>query len=140
MPSITLTFPDLNDSIQLGDTTYYMPTTTQTLSDNEYTQNSSTGVFTEDQSGNPTQAHGSQSNIVEIGIVTAIDRDQNTVTTTIGGSTVRPTTNDYLFFSKDNRANMSSLLGYYAEVKFRNNSKTEAELFAISSEIAESSK
>ena len=50
MPSITLTFPDLNDSIQLGDTTYYMPTTTQTLSDNEYTQNSSTGVFTEDLS------------------------------------------------------------------------------------------
>ena len=35
---------------------------------------------------------------------------------------------------------MSSLLGYYAEVKFKNNSKTEAELFALGSEIVESSK
>ena len=43
-------------------------------------------------------------------------------------------------FSKDNAANLSSIVGYFAEVKFVNDSNTEAELFAISSEIFESSK
>lgn len=140
MPSITLTFPDLNDSVQRGDKTYYVPTQNHTVTDGGYTQSSSTGAFTEDQSGNPTQAYGLQNNIVEIGIITAIDRVNNTITTTIDAGTVRPTTNDFIFFSKDNRANMSSLLGYYAEVKLKNNSKTDGELFAIGSEIVESSK
>jgi hypothetical protein len=43
-------------------------------------------------------------------------------------------------FSKDNKANLSSLLGYYAEVEFKNNSTDEAELFSIGSEVFESSK
>ena len=51
-----------------------------------------------------------------------------------------PTVNDYIMFSKDNAANLSSIVGYFAEVKFVNDSNTEAELFAISSEIFESSK
>tara|TARA_Y100001937_G_scaffold120137_1_gene176888 strand:- start:165 stop:584 length:420 start_codon:yes stop_codon:yes gene_type:complete len=139
MPSITLTFPDLNDSIQIGDTTYYMPVLAGDLTNNEYTQNADTGVFTQSGSG-PSQQQGLQSNVVEIGVVTAINREENLVTTTIGASTVRPTSNDYIFFSKDNIANMSSLLGYFAEVKLRNDSTEEAELFSIGSEIVESSK
>jgi len=47
---------------------------------------------------------------------------------------------DYVFYSKDNRVNMMTMIGYYAEVKFINKSTTEAELFAVSSEIFESSK
>jgi hypothetical protein len=43
-------------------------------------------------------------------------------------------------FSKDNKANMSSILGYYAEIEFKNNSKTEAELFSVGTEVFESSK
>ena len=43
-------------------------------------------------------------------------------------------------FSKDNKANMSSILGYYAEVEFKNNSKVEAELFSVGTEVFESSK
>jgi hypothetical protein len=35
---------------------------------------------------------------------------------------------------------MSSLLGYYAEVEFVNTSDSEAEIFAVNSEIVESSK
>ena len=43
-------------------------------------------------------------------------------------------------FSKDNKANLSSLLGYYAETKFVNNSTEEAELFSVGTEVFESSK
>lgn len=51
-----------------------------------------------------------------------------------------PTQNDYVFFSKNNEINMSEVLGYYAEVKFVNDSTDRAELFAVASEISESSK
>ena len=51
-----------------------------------------------------------------------------------------PTANDYIFFSKNNELNMSAVLGYYAQVKFVNDSTEEAELFSVGSEIHESSK
>jgi hypothetical protein len=51
-----------------------------------------------------------------------------------------PSINDYIFFSKNQAVNTSSLLGYYANVKLENNSKDKAEIFSISSEITESSK
>jgi hypothetical protein len=43
-------------------------------------------------------------------------------------------------FAKNHVVNTSSLLGYYADVKFENNSKEKAELFSVNSEITESSK
>ena len=47
---------------------------------------------------------------------------------------------DFIMFSKDNKVNLSSLLGYYSKVQFRNNSKDEAELFAVGADFVESSK
>ena len=35
---------------------------------------------------------------------------------------------------------MASILGYYGEVEFKNNSKEKAEIFATACEISESSK
>ena len=46
----------------------------------------------------------------------------------------------YILFAKDIRINESSLKGYYANVTFENSSNTKTELFAISSEVALSSK
>tara|TARA_R100000664_G_C2719579_1_gene113525 strand:- start:328 stop:705 length:378 start_codon:yes stop_codon:yes gene_type:complete len=54
--------------------------------------------------------------------------------------TVLPSTGDYISFVKDKKANTSSLLGYYASVKFVNDSTDKVELFSIGSEISESSK
>ena len=51
-----------------------------------------------------------------------------------------PQLGDFLMFSKDKSANNTSLVGYYAEVTLKNNSTEKAELFALSSEIAQSSK
>tara|TARA_R100001463_G_C3501116_1_gene219051 strand:+ start:700 stop:1035 length:336 start_codon:yes stop_codon:yes gene_type:complete len=46
----------------------------------------------------------------------------------------------FLSFSKDNTVNESSLKGYYASVTFKNDSNKYAELFAVGSEVAPSSK
>ena len=51
-----------------------------------------------------------------------------------------PSDGDYISFAKDKRVNTSSLLGYYASVKFVNDSRDKVELFSIGSEIQESSK
>ena len=50
------------------------------------------------------------------------------------------TTDSFLLFSKDNDANLSSMLGYFASVNFKNNSTGFAELFAVGSEVTQSSK
>tara|TARA_R100000781_G_scaffold110925_1_gene76693 strand:- start:363 stop:704 length:342 start_codon:yes stop_codon:yes gene_type:complete len=50
------------------------------------------------------------------------------------------TAGQFILFSKDINVNESSLKGYYADVTLENFSNKKSELFAISSEIAPSSK
>ena len=50
------------------------------------------------------------------------------------------TTGSYIMFSKDNKANMSSILGYYASVEYRNSSQIKSELFNVGTDFFESSK
>ena len=51
-----------------------------------------------------------------------------------------PGVGSYWMFVKNQVVNMNGLSGYYADVRFENNSKVKAELFAVSSEVTESSK
>jgi len=76
--------------------------------------------------------------IVQIGEITGIT--SNTITCDILPSTPRPTDTSFILFSKTNAANISGILGYYAEAVFKNNSTKKAELFSIASEVFESSK
>jgi len=48
--------------------------------------------------------------------------------------------NNFIMFLKDTRVNTSGIKGYFAKAKFTNDSNDTAELFAVSSEINESSK
>jgi len=126
MPVVSLTFPfELNVSVQVGDTAYYANT-------------SVVGQFNT----------ASYQNITQIGnILTIIPW---TVTTGFSQIDVfwnpnpllspLPTIGSFIMFSKDNKANLSSVLGYYAEVKFVNESPNEAELFAVTADVFESSK
>ena len=129
MASIQFTFNNVNTSLQVGDTAYY----------------ASYGGQAEFSVASPS--------ITPIGFVSSIavapttDMNNNDVTT---GYLVTCTIEDnieltvpanvFIFFSKDNVANMSSILGYYGEVEFKNNSFEKAELFAASCEMSESSK
>jgi len=51
-----------------------------------------------------------------------------------------PMLGDFIMFSKDNKVNMGSLAGYYANVRFRNSSREQAELFSVNTDFSESSK
>ena len=120
MPTITLAFTNaINTSVQIGDTAYY------TLAP------STVGGF----------QTSTQSNIVEIGSVTSINNTTNTIVcdTTLPYAD-RPTTSSFILFSKDNKANMSSILGYYASVEYRNSSQIKSELFNVGTDFFESSK
>lgn len=50
------------------------------------------------------------------------------------------TEGQFILFAKNIEVNKSSLKGYYADITFENSSTTKTELFAISSEVAPSSK
>jgi len=80
-------------------------------------------------------------NITKIGTCSSINTSTNSIEVDTGSlSFPLPTSGNFILFSKDNGVNMSSLIGYYAEVKFINNSKTEAELFSVGAQVVESSK
>lgn len=123
MPNITFTLTHpLNQAVQKGttDVAYYADTSNYTLAD------SSIVTYAD--------------SFVRLGPIVDIDYGAKTITCDVPNNTVLPASNDFLFFSKDNRANMTSLLGYYAEVEVKNNSTEKAEIYAMASEIFESSK
>jgi len=51
-----------------------------------------------------------------------------------------PDAGDFMFFGKENKINVSGVRGYFAEVEMRNDSTSPAKLFAVGSEITQSSK
>lgn len=125
MPSITFAFSyPLNQAVQPGttDIAYYSDASTYTFADSS------------------SVAYGDPASVVRLGPITAVNYAGNTITCDVSSNTILPASQDFLFFSKDNRANMASLLGYYAEVEVQNNSTEKAELFAVGTEIFESSK
>ena len=130
MPSATLNFSaPINVSCQVGDTAYYVDT-------------SSVGGFTVSTTNSMASL---ENTIVEIGEIREIQGPKtNTpaiiVETTLGYNELNGL-NRFIFFSKNNKANLSSPLGYYASVKFVNdNNYRTAELYAIEADIYESSK
>jgi hypothetical protein len=48
--------------------------------------------------------------------------------------------NRFILFSKDNKANLSSILGYFASTKLVNDSTAESEIYSVGMDIFESSK
>ncbi len=122
MPIITINFQDVvQSSVQINDIAYYVPVSPQGGFD---TQNN---------------------DIIKIGRVRSVGI--NNIVCDIDANTVPPSpynasnnTNDFIMFSKDNAANMKSLLGYYAKVQLKNNSKLESELFSVEADFFESSK
>ena len=131
MITITLNFPfkleSLNSSVQIGDTAYYTNPTSQA----EFNVNNS---------------------MVEIGVITGISfsdstgSDITTITCSADDNIIPPTdgTNgnptSYIFFSKNNVVNISSLRGYYGLVEFKNNSTSTMELMSVGCDVSESSK
>ena len=121
MPYIVLNFDNVNNSLQVGDIVYC--STGGTL----------IGGFNSTQLSN-TNLIGPVTSIVDNG---GLGWD---ITVNHNSIAPAPLPGEFISFVKDKNANTSSLLGYYADVKFVNNSKSKIELFSVGSEVSESSK
>lgn len=149
---------NLNASIDVGDAVYFVyPSSVGTNTDNS-SQFSTATITDEPDISNPVilgTVSSIQTNDVlssyytdqELSVVSnagTVDESTTVVNTIINvqedGPTITPLSNAFYFFSKNNRYNMSSLTGYYGDVKFNNNSTEKAELFSTACEIIESSK
>tara|TARA_Y100000593_G_scaffold81436_1_gene152392 strand:+ start:287 stop:643 length:357 start_codon:yes stop_codon:yes gene_type:complete len=118
MATISLQFPSpINVSAKVGDIAYYTNPST----------NAGFNV------GNQLVTIGKIQSITDGGTNTTIVCEWDETTT-------EPTSSSFIFFGKDNAIHLSSLVGYYGEVEFKNNSKDKAELFSVGCEISESSK
>ena len=122
--SITLGFHGMNTSVQIGDIAYY-----------SYNSNNIGGF---DHSKLTTTKKlgeivgGSSIGEPITGNLITVEYDNTIVSP--------PPPRAFISFAKEKKVNTSSLLGYYADVKFVNDSTKEIELFSVGSEIAESSK
>ena len=105
-----------NDSLQIGDLAYFV--TPSTL-----------GGF-EQSTSEPTLIGP-----IEAITATSIDVDNGSVV-----MTTLDNAGDFIMFAKDTRINVSGLVGYFAEVTIKNNSKEKAEMYCMASEITPSSK
>ena len=122
MPYHTVNFnfsiESLNTSLQVGDTIYYVPTPPNST---------------------PFDV-GDLSNVQEFGILAGITITSFGFTLTVDSNLFTSVASNYIMFAKEKKVNTTSLLGYYADVQFVNNSRKKAELFSVGSEITESSK
>ena len=75
-----------------------------------------------------------------LGTITVVNTTTKKITVSVADNVATPAAGTYYLFAKDNKANQADIIGYFAEAVMKNNSTAEAELFQLSSEIAESSK
>jgi len=122
MPDTILNFDNINFSAQIGDVVYF----------------SSGGVNVGGFNNTALE------NTKKLGPIKSIEKNAISggfdVKVTYSGNIQLPVDGDYISFAKDKSVNTSSLLGYYASVKFINDSTDKIELFSIGSEVSESSK
>lgn len=80
----------------------------------------------------------SESKEVKMGPISSINQLEIVISAAAGVDP--PTTADFVFYTKNPIGYLGQLKGYYAEAQFINNSTEYAELFAVGSEVFESSK
>ena len=77
--------------------------------------------------------------IAELGECKSSASDRLSLVADIPDTNIRPTSNSFFMFAKNNVINTSGLLGYHATVTLENTSTDTSELFAVNSEVNVSS-
>ena len=121
MATFTITLSgDINSSLSIGDTIF------------------TCGVANVTDAGGTDSTIDKNSNALTLrGTVTAINNTTNVITVDDGGTvvTANELEDDMALFAKDGIVNTSGISGYYATVKMKNNSTSEAKLFSVGSEV-----
>ena len=126
----------INVSVQVGDIAYYVPTTPVGSTNDAHNtakivDTIALGKIMEII--NPDLFDGGTSTI-------SVLCDLEDPITGLPLPIATPVAGSFIMFSKDKKVNTNDLLGYYAEVKFVNDSTEKIEMFQVSAEIQESSK
>tara|TARA_R100000995_G_C3369586_1_gene71092 strand:- start:28 stop:486 length:459 start_codon:yes stop_codon:yes gene_type:complete len=152
MAIVTLNFNhNINVSVQVGDIAYYVPTVpvptppvTSGFANPLGTSTSIPNTVAGASHASTTLPHMTEDreNVLIIGVIIAITLTSITcdMDDTLAAQFGPPTISDFIMFSKDNKANLSSLLGYYSLLKLRNNSIEKSEIFSVGTDWVESSK
>ena len=138
MPIINLTFPHrLNVSVQVVDIAYFANTNPNPLE--------LPGRIW--AAGTTPHWQANQDDIILIGRIETIqqwDGTQSVISCNMSVTNLIiygiPPNGAFIMFSKDNKVNLSSILGYYASIKLVNDSKEKAELFSVGADMFISSK
>ena len=118
---ITLQFSgNINFSLQVGDQVYNTPT-------------SPLGGF--DQNPNIYQIHIGEVTVIYPNSIQVLSEYDDGL-----GNPLLPPNGAFISFSKNRTVNNNDLLGYYASAQFVNDSKVDAKLFMVGSEVSENSK
>ena len=127
MPTIDLTFPnDINVSVQFNpDATTANPLGADII---YFTPTNTVGI------------HDTATNIMELGPAVAINGNTITAWYDPIATPTLPISGDFIMFAKYRGVNMSSLLGYFAKFRIKNNSTSKAEMYSIAVDMADSSK
>tara|TARA_R100000900_G_scaffold9852_2_gene9395 strand:+ start:14608 stop:14997 length:390 start_codon:yes stop_codon:yes gene_type:complete len=118
----------INSSLQVGDNVYY--SSIGTVPGSGFSTAGNHTIFL----GTVTNIEQQPSNVFNVSVV--FDEGRFAPNTSID----LPDLNDFIMFGKDKAVNSSDLTGYYAEARFVNYRTDKIELFAVSSEVVESSK
>tara|TARA_R100001082_G_scaffold40180_1_gene21152 strand:- start:489 stop:875 length:387 start_codon:yes stop_codon:yes gene_type:complete len=123
-----LFFPHtLNVSVQPGDMIMYCTTTPKNINGKDFHQSGKN--FTSIDMTRPKK----------FGYAVKVNHASKWVLVNNITPGVYPSSDDYIFFSKDRRANISGVVGYFAETKYVNDSKKQSEMFATAIDYVDSS-
>ena len=130
-----------NESLEIGDLVYYIPNINTNYDNSGFTTGDGddgvptymlVGTVSSIQTNNSPDQLQTQETVTESTFTIYVEEPSEGI--------IPPVMGDFIFFAKDNRVNISSILGYYNKVTLKNNSTSKAELFALSCDVAESSK
>ena len=76
-----------------------------------------------------------EKDIVELGECTSIANDRLSLVADIPDTNIRPSSDSFFMFAKNNVINTSGLVGYHATLTLENTSTELSELFAVNSEV-----
>ena len=121
---VRIRLDNINDSASVGDTVYYTSAALVGSVTNNFLVN-----------------QNSYSDIITFGTIKVVNHTQGYIDVEGSANVDLPSSNSYIFFSKNNLVNQGFVKGYYAELKMVNTDFiNKSELFRISLAADESSK
>ena len=135
-----LNFDSINVSVQVGDTAYcsFNPSNMGGFDHSTLSNTKKLGTIVGINVENVTVGPDPTANNISPHNINIIVEYDAVVLSEAFWTNVVPSA--FISFAKEKKVNTSNLVGYYADVKFINDSTKKAELFSVGSQITQSSK